>query len=105
MRILLISWEYPPVIEGGLGRHVRMLSEHLTREGVDVHVMTRGGPHLPGEEDRHGVTVHRVPEPQFPKDINAFVRWVEEMNRDMYELGVELCERLEPDVIHSHDWL
>jgi glycogen synthase len=28
MRVLIVSWEYPPVIEGGLGRHVRKLSEH-----------------------------------------------------------------------------
>jgi glycogen(starch) synthase len=105
MKVLLISWEYPPVIEGGLGRHVRMLSEHLTREGVEVHVLTRGGARLPADEDRHGVLVHRVCEPEFPKEIGAFVRWVEEMNTDMYALGVELCERLAPDVIHSHDWL
>ena len=39
MRVLLISWEYPPVIEGGLGRHVRKLSEHLVRDGVEVHVL------------------------------------------------------------------
>ncbi|MEA2212913.1 MAG: hypothetical protein QOF83_2861, partial [Solirubrobacteraceae bacterium] len=29
MRALTISWEYPPIIEGGLARHVRKLSEHL----------------------------------------------------------------------------
>ena len=29
MRILLLSWEYPPVVEGGLARHVRKLSEQL----------------------------------------------------------------------------
>ncbi|HEV3128375.1 MAG TPA: glycosyltransferase family 4 protein [Solirubrobacteraceae bacterium] len=105
MRVLLISWEYPPVIEGGLGRHVRKLSEHLVDEGVDVHVLTRSGGHLPSEEVRHGVVVHRVREPQFPKDINAFVRWVDAMNRDMLDLGRELCEQLEFDLIHSHDWL
>ena len=60
MRVLLISWEYPPIIEGGLGRHVRKLSEHLVAEGVEVHVLTRGGGHLPSEEERHGVVVHRV---------------------------------------------
>ncbi len=43
MRVLLLSWEYPPVIEGGLGRHVRKLSEHLVADGVEVHVLTRGG--------------------------------------------------------------
>ncbi len=105
MRVLLISWEYPPVIEGGLARHVRKLSEHLVREGVEVHVLTRGGGHLPVQEERHGVLVHRVCEPTFPKDPSAFVRWVDAMNADMRELGFELCDRFRFDLVHSHDWL
>jgi glycogen(starch) synthase len=105
MRVLLVSWEYPPVIEGGLARHVRKLSEHLVGEGVEVHVLSRSGGHLPPEELRHGVVVHRVREPEFPRDINAFVRWVDRMNADMYELGVGLCERFDFDLVHSHDWL
>ena len=28
-RVLILSWEYPPLIEGGLARHVRKLSEAL----------------------------------------------------------------------------
>ena len=51
-RVLLISWEYPPVIEGGLGRHVRKLSEHIVREGVEMHVLTRRGGSLPAAEVR-----------------------------------------------------
>ena len=105
MRVLLVSWEYPPVIEGGLGRHVRKLSEGLVAQGLDVHVLTRGGGHLPAEEDRHGVIVHRVAEPQFPRDVSAFVRWVREMNADMLASGRDLCEGIEFDVVHSHDWL
>jgi glycogen synthase len=105
MRVLLISWEYPPVIEGGLARHVRKLSEQLVCEGVEVHVLTRGGGRLAPEEIRHGVVVHRVREPEFPKDVNEFVRWVDDMNADMGELGLELCERFDFDLVHSHDWL
>ncbi len=105
MRVLLVSWEYPPVIEGGLSRHVRKLSEHLASEGVEVHVLSRSGGHLPAQEVRHGVVVHRVREPEFPRDVHAFVRWVDRMNADMYELGEALCERLEFDLVHSHDWL
>ena len=41
-RVLLLSWEYPPVIEGGLARHVRKLAEALVRQGVAVDVLTRG---------------------------------------------------------------
>ncbi len=105
MRVLLISWEYPPVIEGGLGRHVRKLSEHLVAEGVEVHVLTRGGGRLPPREQRHGVSVHRVSEPPFPSDVDAFVRWVEDMNEHMGGLGLELAQRLDFDLVHSHDWL
>jgi glycogen synthase len=105
MRVLLISWEYPPVIEGGLGRHVRKLSESLVRDGVEVHVLTRGGGRLPAEADQHGVRVHRVQEPPFPKDPSAFVRWVDAMNADMHALAAELCERFDFDLVHSHDWL
>ena len=41
-RVLILSWEYPPIVEGGLARHVRKLSEQLVRDGVEVHVLTRG---------------------------------------------------------------
>jgi glycogen synthase len=105
MRALLISWEYPPVIEGGLGRHVRKLSEHLVRDGIEVHVLTRGGGRLASEEERHGVIVHRVREPPFPKDIDAFVRWVETMNAHMRELAFELSDAIDFELVHSHDWL
>ena len=44
-------------------------------------------------------------EPAFPKDVGAFVHWVDEMNADMYALGEELCERTEFALVHSHDWL
>ena len=106
MRILLLSWEYPPVIEGGLARAVRKLSEQLVRHGAEVHVLTRGSGRLPAEQDRHGVTVHRVREPTYPKgDVEAFIRWVDEMNTDMLERGGELFERFDFDLVHSHDWL
>jgi glycogen(starch) synthase len=105
MRVLQLSWEYPPVIEGGLGRHVRKLSEQLARDGVKVDVLTRGGGRLAAEADQHGVIVHRVTEPPFPKDPSAFVRWVEAMNAHMHALAAELCERFEFDLVHSHDWL
>ena len=93
------------MIEGGLGRHVRKLSEHLAAGGVEMHVLTRGGGKLPAEEERHGVIVHRVREPPYPKDIDAFVRWVADMNEDFAAAGAELCGRHAFDLVHSHDWL
>jgi len=51
------------------------------------------------------VIVHRVPEPKFPWDLSAFVRWVDAMNDHMHALAAELGNRFEFDLVHSHDWL
>ena len=104
-RVLILSWEYPPLIEGGLARHVRKLSEGLVEIGTEVHVLTRGGEESPAEELPGGVHVHRVREPTRPADLNEFVTWVERMNSDMLAAGVELGDRLSFDLVHGHDWL
>ena len=106
LRVLILSWEYPPIVEGGLARHVRKLAEGLVRNGVEVHVLARGGGRLQPVEDRHGVTVHRVREPEFPKDdLDAFVAWVDAMNDDMRVAGAALGDSISFDLVHSHDWL
>src|SRR5215211_492833 len=105
-RVLILSWEYPPIVEGGLARHVRKLAEQLVAQEHGVHVLTRGGGRLAARESRHGVTVHRVREPDFPKDdLDAFISWVDHMNGDMRAAGAELVEEIAPDLVHSHDWL
>src|SRR5688572_32487756 len=93
-RVLILSWEYPPIVEGGLARHVRKLAEQLVAQGTEVHVLTRADRERsrpPGEqfvpharlrrrytEERHGVQVHRVREPDFPRDdLDAFISWVD----------------------------
>src|SRR5437764_7158138 len=105
MRVLILSWEYPPLIEGGLARHVRKLSENLVTLGVDVHVLTRGHEESPAEEEIRGVFVQRVREPERPRELAEFVTWVEHMNADMLAAGVELGDRFDFDVVHGHDWL
>ncbi|HEV2769639.1 MAG TPA: glycosyltransferase family 4 protein [Solirubrobacteraceae bacterium] len=105
-RILIVTWEYPPIVEGGLARHVRKLAEGLTTRGSEVHVLTRGGRSTRDVEDRHGVTVHRVAPPAWPKDdLPRFVAWVRRLNDDLLARGGELAGRLGFDVVHGHDWL
>jgi glycogen(starch) synthase len=109
-RVLILSWEYPPVIEGGLARHVRKLAEALVRQGVTVDVLTRGRA-IAGEtdgsgvEERGGVNIHRVREPRWPRDLDRFVAWVEQMNEDMLAAGEALAAERPYDLIHGHDWL
>ncbi len=104
-RILILSWEYPPLIEGGLARHVRKLSEQLVQQDVEVHVLTRGDAGMPAEQEMCGVHVHRVREPSKPRDLTEFVAWIEHMNADMLAAGLELGAGTEFDLVHGHDWL
>ncbi len=105
MRSLILSWEYPPLIEGGLARHVRKLAENMSQLGVEVHVLTRGDERAPDEEEVNGVHVHRVREPHRPRELSEFVTWIEHMNADMLAAGVELGDRFDFDIVHGHDWL
>src|SRR6188472_3253210 len=105
MRVLILSWEYPPLIEGGLARHVRKLAENLVVQGVDVHVLARGREEDPPEGEVGGVVVHRVREPERPRELGEFVAWIERMNADMLATGVEVGDRYDFDVVHGHDWL
>ncbi|MEA2187876.1 MAG: glycogen synthase [Solirubrobacteraceae bacterium] len=104
-RVLILSWEYPPIVAGGLARHVRKLSEALVAQGVEVHVLTRGGREHAAEEQRAGVLIHRVVEKTMPLDLDEFVAWVEGMNSHMHAAGRQLGKRMRFDLVHGHDWL
>jgi glycogen synthase len=106
LRILLLSWEFPPHVAGGLGKHVADLVPALAAQGVEVHVVT---PHLRGGADTEticpGVTVHRVP-PDTERAGQTIVHFSQASNssleRKSYALSAELGGF---DLIHGHDWL
>lgn len=106
MRVLLLSWEYPPCLVGGLGRHVHALSHHLARRGIQVDVVARGLPGAPPEEQPEaGLTVFRVP--PAGEDSSPFPVQTALLNLHLLERAVRLiCARGDPpDLIHAHDWL
>ena len=60
MHVMMLSWEYPPRVVGGLARHVGELARALVVQGLDVSVITtgEGSPSLKIED---GVLVARWP--------------------------------------------
>jgi glycogen(starch) synthase len=105
VRILILSWEYPPRIVGGLGKHVHRLSLALAEAGHTVHVVTREHPDAPSEEEIDGVHVVRVGEypPMIP--FEELVPWVLQFNVGVLERATKLLLDERVDVVHAHDWL
>ena len=120
MRILVVSWEYPPVVVGGLGRHVHHLATELARAGHDVVVLSRqptgsdGLTHPGTDMVSEGVRVIAVAEDPphfvFGEDMMA---WVLALGHALIRAGLELGRprnvggerRWVPEVVHAHDWL
>jgi glycogen(starch) synthase len=102
LKILMISWEYPPRIVGGISRAVDGLSKALTKKGDEVHVVTNEFPSALSEEDVEGVQIHRV-----PVEITApnFHSWIMLMNHFFTKRIAQLAKEHRFEIIHVHDWL
>ena len=103
----MLSWEYPPQYIGGLGIHVRDLSEALSSQGNYVHVLTVAHDGEYGLTSRNGVTVHSLPAYQKLDQEIDFISWIMQINLKMADYGRELLRfpQNSPAVIHAHDWL
>jgi glycogen(starch) synthase len=106
-RVLMLSWEYPPVMVGGLGRHVHALSLALAAAGHEVTVVTRHAPGAPHQEYAHGVRIVRAAEdpPVFPLATPSLLAWTMAFNHTLTRAALRAAEGARFDVIHAHDWL
>lgn len=104
MRILMLSWEYPPCSVGGLAQHVADLTTALARAGEEVHLITCAAPESPEQETSNGVSVYRVN----PYNLPAldFITGILQLNLSMLEHAVPVLNDCGGfDLIHAHDWL
>lgn len=102
-KILMLSWEYPPNVVGGLARHVYGLTVQLAEMGHEVHVLTAGHGDSPSFEKIKGVNIHRV-NPVNEQD-DHFLSWVGGLNLAIAYKAEQLAEEIKFDFIHAHDWL
>ena len=105
MRILMLSWEYPPRVVGGIARVVGELSKRLAKEGHDVTVVTYREGNMPYfKKEKSGVKVYCVD--NYMINPNNFIEWVMQLNFNIVSKVNELILKGEKfDVVHAHDWL
>jgi glycogen(starch) synthase len=112
LRVLMLSWEYPPYVVGGLGAHVAALAPALARAGVQVYVVT---PRLKGGDAQEPLvvatrrralppSVWRVEPPV--NRLDNFFADAQQTNLNLGEQAQALATRVGGfDLIHAHDWL
>jgi glycogen(starch) synthase len=107
MRVLMLSWEYPPLVVGGLGRHVEALARELTAAGHDVRVVTRGEAESIVDEVRDGVRIRRSALDPIAIDFTTetLLAWAQAAEHALLRAALPLVRRWRPDVVHAHDWL
>lgn len=104
MKILMLTWEYPPRIVGGIARVVHDLSKRLIKDGHEVTVVTYKDGDSPSYENDKGVQVYRVE--NYMIHPNNFIDWIMQLNFNMIAKATEIIQKEGKfDVIHAHDWL
>jgi glycosyltransferase involved in cell wall biosynthesis len=105
LTVMMLSWEFPPRIIGGISPHVYYLSKSLAKKGVKVYVVTCDFPGAPQHEIVDGVEVFRIDSYKNPSP--DFATWVYLMNVNMQKEAASLANSLGEniDVFHAHDWL
>ncbi len=106
-RVLMLSWEYPPVLIGGLGRHVHALATTLAAAGHEVTVVTRHAAGTPLQEYAEGVRILRAPEDPvtFPLNTENLLPWTMAFNHTLTRTALRAAQTGSYDVVHAHDWL
>jgi glycogen(starch) synthase len=103
----MLSWEYPPLVVGGLGRHVEALARELAQQGHDMCVVTRGSEPDGRTEMRDGVRVVRAAADPIAIDFTteSLLAWSQAAEHALLRAALPLLGRWQPDVVHAHDWL
>ena len=105
LTVMMLSWEFPPRIIGGISPHVYYLSKSLARNGIKVYVVTCDFPGAPQHEVVDGVEIFRIDSYKNPSP--DFATWVYLMNVNVQKEAAALVNSLDGkvDVFHAHDWL
>ncbi|MEM0007411.1 MAG: glycosyltransferase family 4 protein [Candidatus Bathyarchaeia archaeon] len=104
LRVMMLTWEFPPRIIGGISPHVYYLSRSLAKNGVKVYIVTCDFPGAPQHETLDGVEVYRIDSYKSPSP--DFASWVYLMNMNMQKEAASIVRELGGvDIFHAHDWL
>ncbi len=105
MKVLMIGWEFPPYVSGGLGTHTYELTKRMSRDVEIIFLMPdRGEVSVPWMKiERVRATINIGPYTVFTESvisdsiIDSVKKYAEE--------ACKTAKKFDFDIIHCHDWL
>ncbi|MRX72635.1 glycosyltransferase [Bacillus lacus] len=103
LSVLILSSEYPPWIEGGLGTYVHGLAKFLAKKNVSVTVLVLGNSKKEYYRESAGIKIYK---PALTASVkNSYADWIAAANLGMFQYASMLSQKESFSIIHAHDWL
>ncbi len=103
MRVVFLSWEYPPRIVGELAWLVQSQIERLRKKGLKIDLVTISDAGYYVEESAPNFRITRITSPVSPH--STIITWIVSVNVEAARVVADIYHS-ESDriVLHTHDW-
>jgi hypothetical protein len=104
MRVIILSWEYPPRMVGQLAGYVKKLAAQLVKNKVEVYVVTYHDFLTGGHDDSDGVKTILVTNPVHTHI--GVLTWVLTLNQEVERVAANVYYDLgkQVELIDIYDW-
>jgi glycogen(starch) synthase len=104
MRVVILSWEFPPRIVGQLADYVKELAVQLVKRDVETYVVTYHDFLMGQYEEPGGVRICRVTNPV--RTHIGVLTWVLTLNQEVERAAANIYYNVnkQVDLIDVHDW-
>jgi glycosyltransferase involved in cell wall biosynthesis len=104
MRVIMLSWEYPPRIVGQMANYVKKLAAQLVKNKVEVYVITYHDFLTGRHDDSDGVKTIRVTNPVHTHI--GVLTWVLTLNQEVERVSANVYYDVgkQVDLMDVHDW-
>jgi glycosyltransferase involved in cell wall biosynthesis len=104
MRIIILTWEYPPRIVGRLAEYVSTLATQLVKNNVETHIVTYHDFMTGASEEPNGAKTVRVNNPI--RTHIGVLTWVLTLNQEVERAAANIYYQAGKniDLIDAYDW-
>jgi len=104
LRVIILTWEFPPRIVGQLAYYVNRLAVELVKKNIDTHVVTYNSSWVGPHQGADGIKAYRISDKVRPQ-INLLT-WMLSLNQEAERVIADIyySTKQQTNLIDVHDW-